>query len=100
MAHYENEELDVAFDVADRISVRQQVAFRGRLGEPTDGGVYWRYWHAAPLLVTNWQSAVIPDMAAFDPDAADDPRAADIVIWVADTLAVHLRRRETPDPNS
>lgn len=100
MAHYENADLGVAFDVPDRITVRQQVAFRSRLAAPDDGGIYGRYWNAAPLLLTNWQSAVIPDPATFDLDAADDPRAADIVMWVGDTLAVHLRRRETPDPNS
>lgn len=97
---YERDEGATGFDLPDRITVRQQLAFRSRLAMRNDGGAYGRYWDAAPLLVSNWQCALIPDMAGVDLDTAVDPRLTEIIIWVADTIANHIAEMETPAKNS
>lgn len=98
--HYEREDGAVGFDLPDRITVRQQLAFRSKLNMRDDGGVYGRYWNAAPLLVTEWQCELIPDMAGADLDTAVDPRVTEIIIWTADTIANHIAGMETPPKNS
>lgn len=100
MAHYENEALGVSFDVADRITVRQQLAFRSDLSRRDEGGLFARYWKAAPAIVTNWQCALILDMTGVDLDAVDDPRVTDVIVWTADTVAGHMAGLETPEKKS
>lgn len=100
MAHYDNAELGVSFDVADRFTVREQLAYRSRLAEGAGQPGYVRHWLAAPSVVTGWQCDLIPDMAAFDLDAATDARAVDIIQWTANTVAAHMFGLETPGPNS
>ena len=97
--HYEREDGSVSFNLKDNMSVRQQLAFRAKLSEAAEGGVFVRYWSAAPLVVSGWQCELIPDMAAFDLDGSSDPRQAEIVIWTGNTIADHISRMETPSKN-
>lgn len=96
---YENDELGVAFTLPDAMTVRQQLAFRAQLGAAADGGPFVRYWQAAPTIVTEWQCERIPDMTAFDLDGNGDAGAADIIVWVGNTIAAHMADMETPPKN-
>lgn len=96
MAHYEHETLGVAFDVADRFTVRQQLAFRGAIAEARGESAYVRYWQAAQTVMENWQCDLVPDPAALDLDAADDVRLANIVQWTANSVAGHMAELDTP----
>lgn len=97
--HYEREN-GASFDLPDRMTVRQQLAFRAKLSERDDGGVFVRYWNAAPSVVTDWQCELIPDMAGVDLDTAVDPRVTEIIVWTANTIANHIAEMETPPKNS
>lgn len=99
MAHYESQTLGVSFEVPDRFSVREQLAFRAAVVDAEGQTNYERYWQAAQTIVTTWSCELIPDPAALDLDAADDYRIANIVQWAANTVAGHMLRLETPPKN-
>lgn len=99
MAHFENEELGVSFDIPDRFTIREQLAFRGRINDQPSESAFVRYWLAAQGVIQNWQSADVPDMAALDLDAGDSARMADIVVWTANTVAVHMSGLEATPKN-
>lgn len=98
--HYIHEESGTSFDVADRMTVREQLAFRSRLGETAGESGIVRYWLVGQSVLTNWQSELIPDPAVLDLDATDDRRVADAVAWTANTIAVHILNLEIPAKNS
>lgn len=96
---YEREDGSASFELPDEMTVRQQLAFRGKLSEAAEGGVFVRYWNAAPSIMTNWQCALIPDPAALDLDMDGDAQTVDIVAWVGNTIAGHMAALETPPKN-
>ena len=96
---YQNDELGTSFEIGDRFTVRQQLAFRSEMAASPDESAFARYWTAALTVIEGWSSEVIPDAAALDMDASDDPRVADVVMWTANTVAGHMRRLETPPKN-
>lgn len=96
MAHYENNNLGVSFDIADRFSVREQLTFRGKLAAAAGEVSYVRYWQAAQSVIQGWSCELLPDPAALDLDTADDPRIADIAQWTANTVAGHMINLGTP----
>lgn len=98
--HYENEDTGTSFDIPDRITVRRQLAFRSRVAETAGEGNFTRYWLAAQTVMENWTCPLIDDPAALDLDESDDRRVADIVVWVANTVAGHMIDLATPGKNS
>lgn len=96
MAHYENEALGVSFDVADRITVREQLAFRQAIFNKNAESTYERYWAGAVKVLKEWQCELVPDPTALDLDEADDARIADIVQWTANIVAGHMAELRTP----
>ncbi len=96
MAHYEDEESGASFDIADKFTVREQLAFRSRLNEQVGESAYVRYWLAGQTVMQNWLCELVPDPATLDLDASDDIRVANIVQWAANTVAGHMNRMETP----
>ena len=99
MAHYADERLGVSFDIADRFTVREQLAFRSKIAAGAGESSYVRYWLAAGPVMREWACELIPDPAALDLDATDDGRVADIVQWTANTVAGHMSSLETPPKN-
>lgn len=93
---YENERLGVSFEVADRFSVREQLAFRAAVVDAKGQTNYERYWHAAQTVMTEWTSELVPEPEALDLDAAEDSRIADVVQWTANTVAGHMIMLESP----
>lgn len=93
---YQNEELGASFEIADRFTVREQLAFRSALVGARGQSAYVRYWSAAPSVITNWSCDLIPDPTAVDLDATDDVRIAEVIVWTADTVAGHMTGLETP----
>lgn len=101
MAHYENEALGISFEVPDRFTVREQLAFRAAVAEARGESSYVRYWTAAQAVavIQEWVCELVPDPAALDLDAAEDSRVADVVQWTANTVAGHMLKLETPPKN-
>ena len=98
MTHYEREGGGASFDIADKFTVRQQLAYRSLLAEPGEP-LFVRHWAATQTVITNWQSDVIADPATFDLDASSDTRAADVIAWASNKVAAHITRQEAVDPN-
>ena len=91
-----NDDLGVSFAVADRFTVREQLAFRSRIANATGEPAIIRYWLALPSVATDWQCKLVPDPATLDLDTAEDAKVADIVQWSANALAGHMAGLETP----
>lgn len=100
MAHYERSDGSAAFDIADRFTVREQLAYRSRIAEAIGQPMLLRLWAGALTVMTNWKSVPVPDAATFDMDASGDAAAADAIQWAANTAANHMAALEMPDPNS
>lgn len=96
---YENDELGVSFSIPDAVSVRRQLEFRESVFV-ADGSIYARYWAGARDVIDDWQCEVIPDIADFDMDAATSKLEANIVNWVANTVAGHMDSLEDVPKNS
>jgi hypothetical protein len=87
---YTNESLGVAFELPDKITVRQQLRFRSAIAFANGPAMYERFWAGAVELVTEWKSEDWPDIKAIDLDAADDVRLADLVQYVGDVTGAHM----------
>ena len=89
MAEYESEALGVKFTLPDKLTVFQQLAWRGRtaVGE---GGVFIRMWNGAVELIQDWECELIPDPKKLDMNAEEDGAITDIVQFVANSTASHI----------
>jgi len=96
---YEDETLAVGFDIAERFTVREQLAYRAAIVAAGGETGYVRYWQAAQTIITDWSCELVPDPVALDMDEVYDVRVADIVTWTANTVAGHMHRLETPPKN-
>lgn len=96
---YENKALGISFEVPERFTVREQLAFRAAVASSAGESSYVRYWMAAQSVIKEWECELVPDMATLDLDAAEDSRVADVVQWTANTVAGHMLTLETPPKN-
>ncbi len=91
MAHFENQDLGVSFDLPDKITVGDQLRYKGRVyrngAEIED--IYVRYWYGARGMVQNWQCEVLPDANA-DIETLDNRNAADVIFWTGNVVAGHM----------
>ena len=89
MATYENEKLGVSFTLPDKLTVRQQLDWRGRVFE-TVGTTFLRHWQAVKPLIEDW--AYEPDsvLEDIDIDTATDKALADVIFWASNEAAGHM----------
>lgn len=92
MAEFVNEKLGARFSVPDRLTVREQLRYFSVREVADMGDVYEANWRACLPLVQGWQCAALPDPQALDLETSDDPQAARVMMWVANTVAGHVRR--------
>ena len=100
MAEYENKQLGVCFSLPDKLTVREQLAYREQVLLNIDDNAYIRNWIAGIPLLKEWQCEAIPEPEAFDFDSETDMRKADIVNFVANTVAGHMLTLEDVPKNS
>lgn len=87
------EPLVVKFEVKDRPTVREQLAYWSLVGENVRrGSTFERYWEAGKTLITSWDCGLMP--LDLDLDAADDPRQVEVIRAVGVAVAGHLRSLE------
>lgn len=97
MAEYKNERLGVSFELPDRVTVRQQLAYRGQVALATSEDTFAVHWKAVLPLLENWQCEKAPDPKAVNLDEETDVDVADVVTWTANMAAGHmLALRSTP----
>lgn len=96
MARLSNDDLGVSFEIPDRFTVREQLAFRSRIAGTAGDVALIRYWHAAISVISDWQCELVPDPAALDMDTEASVQVADIVQWTANAVAGHMAGIDTP----
>ena len=101
MATFENESLGTKFDLPEKITVRQQMAYRGRVysGASYTEDVFLRHWFGAVGLLQNWESVVLPDPTELDIDNETDPQIADVIMWAGNAVASHMLALERVEKN-
>jgi hypothetical protein len=68
------------FEIPDRPTVRQQLMFFGAASGVNPNDAMLRYWEGAKVLISKWESKVIPDYK-ISLDDMTDPTQAQIIIW-------------------
>jgi hypothetical protein len=86
---YESESLGVSFSLPDRLTVREQLAYRER-AFMTGDSVFERIWLGAVPLIKNWKCDHIPDPAAVDLATETSAKVARVVAYVANVAAEHV----------
>lgn len=99
MAEYRSDALGVKFELPDRVTVRQQLAFRSRVAVVQPDEAFVAYWLAALGLLSDWECERVPDPAALNMDEAVEPAVADIVQYTANTAAAHMLALRHPGKN-
>ena len=89
---YESTKFGVKFSIADKLTIRQQLAFRSELFLTRDRDRFERFWIGSQHLIEDWECEKIPDRAALDLEVETDPAIADIVNYVGTTVAGHLAK--------
>ena len=89
MATYENEKLGVSFTLPDKLTVRQQLDWRGRVFE-TEGTTFLRHWQAVKPLIEDWAYEPDPVLEDIDIDTATDKALADVIFWASNEAAGHM----------
>ena len=97
MAEYQNEKLETSFSISDKLTVRQQLAWRSRLTmeQASEPDYFIRFWLATRSLLDNWQSPHIEDPMTFDIDKSTDPKASNVIFWAVDEISFHLNSLES-----
>lgn len=82
MAHYENQELGVSFDLPDDPSAMQIIRYDSERIERTGEPVLLILWGCVKPLITNWACDVLPDLNT-PLDKVKSLQAAQAVEWSA-----------------
>ena len=93
MAEYTDERLGLRLTVPDRLTVRQQLEYRGLIGFSTRADAYPRFWDGARHLIEEWECEAMPDKNV-SIDEMDDPRVADIIFAACNIVNGHLNKLE------
>lgn len=98
MATYENAELGAKFELPDRVSVRQQLAYYTLIH--STGSAFWfeSMWDAAKTLIAGWECEHFPDFKV-DLSTVHSKKITNTVIWAGTTTMTHITMLEQPDPN-
>lgn len=89
----EHDEGKAVFEVPDKPTVRQQLAYFGATAGAPDGNYLIRFWMGARELITNWKSDIMPDIEA-SLDELTSPEATDIIIWAGIKVRTHMNSLE------
>jgi hypothetical protein len=88
---FRHEELKTSFTLPAKVTVRQQLAYKGVIGRMRGRDDYYAgYWSGGLALIGDWQSEILPDPAAVDLDEETNPDVADLIFWAASVVAGHM----------
>jgi hypothetical protein len=99
MADKVNEKLGVSFQLPDRVSVRQQLAYISSAGLATGNELFEKLWYGARAVVTGWKCEALPDINT-DLDSITDPKATEIILWTGLEVKQYMDRLDTVPKNS
>jgi hypothetical protein len=89
MATYTNEKLGVSFSLPDKLTIRQQLDWRGRVFESA-GTTFLRHWLAVLPLIEDWDYEPHPKLEDIDLDKITDKAMADVIFWASNEAAGHM----------
>lgn len=97
---YENEKMGCSFELPDKLTVRQQLAFWQRFADAgEDESTAARNWLAGKALIIDWKCEALPDIEA-SLDEMTSPRQASVVAWAGRTITAHVVGLDELAPNS
>lgn len=92
---FTNDELGCSFEVIDRPTVRQQLAYRWAQGRASG----WEdYWQATKPLITAWECKGMTKIDD-DLDSLTDTNIASAIMWSCAQVVTHMNGIEETDPN-
>lgn len=97
---YENEKLGCSFELPDKLTVRQQLAFWQRyadVGEDESTSV--RNWEAGKPLIGEWQCEALPDIT-ISLDEMTGTHQARVVTWAGSQVTRFVLSLDELAPNS
>lgn len=93
MAEYTIESVGLRLTVPDRLTVRQQLEYKGLIAFADRAEAYPRFWDGARRLIDKWECEKMPEKDV-DIDEVDDPEIADIIFMACNIVNGHLNRLE------
>lgn len=93
MAEYTVESIGLRLTVPDRLTVRQQLEYRGLVAMSNRREMYPRFWDGARHLIDEWECEKMPDKNV-NLDEVDDPEVADIIFTACNLVNGHLNKLE------
>lgn len=93
-----NDKLGASFNLPDRITVRQQLAYFSEAGLAHGDELFLRLWYGARKLISDWKCEAFPDPSV-NLDEVDDPRIAEVVLWAGMEVKTHMDRLDTIPKN-
>jgi hypothetical protein len=94
---FENAELKTHFEVPDRPTVRQQLAYYAARSE-VDTNRLESGWYGAQAIITSWQSEIMPDMKA-DLESLTNPSQTRLILWAGVEVFKHFSALEDVPKN-
>lgn len=95
---YKNDALEVRMVVKDKFSVREQLAYRGRVRLVDNGDMYIDAWESGKPFITEWECPHVKPED--DIDNLDSSKATDVISWAGMQIFVHMQTLDEIDPNS
>ena len=95
---YKNEKLGCSFELPDRPTVRQQLAFYSTLRQWKEDPPEVQCWEAGKKILTHWECAALPDPLT-SLDEMTNPTQVRVITWAGWTLFGHFNKLEDLDPN-
>lgn len=77
---FRNDEANASFQVRERPTVRQQLAYIGKVTSTPDGMLFLRWWNGALDLIEKWECDIFPDHKT-DLDKVTNPKVTSLLIW-------------------
>jgi hypothetical protein len=89
VTRFDRVEPEAHFALPAHPTVRQQLEYYSRYADRRSDAMYLRLWHAAQVLIGEWQCEVLPDLKT-DLDQITDTNATTIIMWVGNTVINYM----------
>ena len=96
---FERANPDCKFEIPDKITVRQQLAYYSTAAGLPDKKMFERTWEAAKDLTRTWDCPLFPDYEK-SLDEETDPKIAEILVWAGQQVRQYINSLDVIPKNS
>jgi hypothetical protein len=96
---FDNEKLGCSFEIPDKPTVRQQLAYNWIIATENEADGMGKHWRAAQPLITGWKCETLPDVKV-NLDTVTDTAITTIISWAALSVFQRMTSLEDIPPNS